>query len=319
MRVRPILSGVLLLLVVTACGGGSKAAPAPSTTLPAADPHSLAVLLALPQTSRSVHTPDVLVAGARDFAAGSDMRVPLGLFANDGSLLKADGGSIDVYFAPDALSPAIGPFTAHVESLEDPAIATSDNPLKWFYVAHVNVPQPGSYFMAARYTVNGKPSSASGGIVFAAKQQTPAVGTAAPKSDNPTLQSAGGDVAKLTTADPPDITLLRYSIADSIAHHIPVVAVFATPKFCTSRLCGPTVNVVQAVQKRMAGKHIRFIHVEIYKDNNPANPANQWVQEWNLPSEPWTFVIGPDGKLLTKFEGAVSPDELQQAATAALG
>ena len=74
----------------------------------------------------------------------------------------------------------------------------------------------------------------------------------------------------MTTATPPDRSLLRYSVADSLAAHVPFVLVFATPKFCTSRTCGPVVDVVEAVQKRFAGRGIRFIHVEIYQDNNPA-------------------------------------------------
>jgi hypothetical protein len=318
-NVRPILLGVLIATVLAACGGGSKAGTVPTTSFGSpAPPGSLAALLGLKGGSRTIQSPDVLAAGARDFAAGSEMRVPLGLFSKDGKLEKADASSIQVYLAPDALSPAIGPFTATLESLESPDVATADNPLKWFYVLHVTAPKPGNYFIAAKYTVGGKPSFASGGIVFAGKQATPAIGSPAPRSDNPTLASTNGNLKALTTASPPDTTLLKYSIADSIAHHIPVVAVFATPAFCTSRVCGPSVKVIQAAQKQMAGKPIRFIHIEIYQDNDPSKPANQWVQQWNLPSEPWTFVIGRKGTLLAKFEGAVSVPEVVQAAQAAL-
>ena len=48
----------------------------------------------------------------------------------------------------------------------------------------------------------------------------------------------------------PDRALLRYSIAESIAARKPFVVVFATPNFCTSRTCGPVVDVVDAVRKR---------------------------------------------------------------------
>jgi hypothetical protein len=317
MHVRPILSVVVVAAALAACGG-SKAATPPTTASTPPPAGSLAALLGQNGTSRTIQTPDLLVAGARDFAAGSEMRVPLGLFSKSGQLIKADSPSIQVYLAPDALSPAIGPFTAQLESLESPDVATPDNPLKWFYVLHVNVPKAGNYFMATRYTAGGKPSLASGGIVIQTSQATPAIGAPAPASDNPTLASTNGNLKALTTANPPDTTLLKYSIADSIAHHIPVVAVFATPAFCTSRVCGPSVKVIQAAQKQMTGKPIRFIHIEIYKDNNPQEGSNQWVQQWNLPSEPWTFVIGRNGKVLAKFEGAVSVPEVVQAATAAL-
>ena len=82
------------------------------------------------------------------------------------------------------------------------------------------------------------------------------------------------------------------------------MAVFATPKFCESRTCGPVVDVVDAVRKRFAGKGVRFIHVEIYRGNDPQNGLNRWGREWPLPSEPWTFAVGRDGRIKAKFEGS---------------
>ena len=90
--------------------------------------------------------------------------------------------------------------------------------------------------------------------------------------------------------------------------------VFATPKFCQSRTCGPVVDVAQAVQQRLAGRGIRFIHVEIYQDNNPAQGYNRWVKEWRLPTEPWVFLVGRDGRVKQRFEGSVSVAELEAAA-----
>jgi len=89
--------------------------------------------------------------------------------------------------------------------------------------------------------------------------------------------------------------------------------VFATPKFCSSRTCGPVVDVAQAVQRRFAGSGVRFIHVEVYKDNNPAQGFNRWFREWRLPSEPWVFVVGRDGRIKARFEGSVSEAELSAA------
>ena len=85
---------------------------------------------------------------------------------------------------------------------------------------------------------------------------------------------------------------------------------FATPKYCTSRTCGPVVDVVSAVRRKHTASGIRFIHVEIYKDNDPAKGVNQWVTQWRLPSEPWVFLVGPDGKVRDRFEGTVSVREL---------
>ena len=88
---------------------------------------------------------------------------------------------------------------------------------------------------------------------------------------------------------------------------------FATPKFCASRTCGPVVDVVEEVAKRLEGSDVRFIHVEVYEGNDPANGYNRWMQEWGLKTEPWTFLVGRDGKIVARFEGVVSVSELEQA------
>ena len=88
---------------------------------------------------------------------------------------------------------------------------------------------------------------------------------------------------------------------------------FSTPKFCSSRTCGPVVDVVEEVSRRFEDDGIRFIHVEVFEDNDPAKGFNRWMQEWKLPTEPWTFLVGADGKIAARFEGTVSVNELEQA------
>ncbi len=35
------------------------------------------------------------------------------------------------------------------------------------------------------------------------------------------------------------------------------------------------------------------------------------LMEWNLPSEPWIFVVDSNGKVFEKFEGLISENELE--------
>jgi hypothetical protein len=96
--------------------------------------------------------------------------------------------------------------------------------------------------------------------------------------------------------------------------HVPFVVTFATPRYCSSRTCGPVVDVVERTRRRFANDgSIRFIHVEIYEDNDPRKGENRWVREWRLPSEPWTFLVGRDGRIKAKFEGSISSRELELA------
>lgn len=147
-------------------------------------------------------------------------------------------------------------------------------------------------------------------IQVTATTDAPKVGTKAVASRTPTIASTHGDFARLTTRVPPDRPLLRDSVADSIAAHKPFVVVFATPKFCTSRTCGPVTDVVLGVARRFARSGIRFIHVEVYRDNDPGKGFNTWFKEWHLTTEPWTFLVGADGRIKARFEGSVSADEL---------
>jgi hypothetical protein len=102
-------------------------------------------------------------------------------------------------------------------------------------------------------------------------------------------------------------------VAGSLAAHKPFVVVFATPRFCTSRTCGPVVDVVDAVRRRFRGTDVRFVHVEVYRRNDPTLGVNRFMRQWHLPSEPWTFLVGADGRIKARFEGPVSVGELAAA------
>ena len=154
-------------------------------------------------------------------------------------------------------------------------------------------------------------------LEVAEEPKAPDVGAEAFPSRTPTIASTGGDFAALTTRTPPDVALLRYSVADSLDDRAPFVLAFATPEFCTSRACGPVVDVVDHVRKRLGKSPVRFIHVEIYEGNQPPE-LNRWVKEWKLPTEPWVFLVGRDGRIKARFEGSVSAAELEAAVRARL-
>jgi hypothetical protein len=181
------------------------------------------------------------------------------------------------------------------------------------YVAKLDLPRAGKYWLLAEPTGGAEPVQALGNVVVAKDDSPPDVGDPAFASDTPTLDSSSGNAAAITTRTPPDESLLEYSVADSLAAKRPFVVTFATPKFCSSRTCGPVVDVVEEVQRRVDDESMRFIHVEVFEDNDPAKGFNRWMQEWNLPTEPWTFLVGTDGRIVERFEGTVSVAELEQA------
>ena len=182
----------------------------------------------------------------------------------------------------------------------------------------MRLPKPGKYWLLASPDGGTRSSGALANLVVAAKPEAPAVGSRAIASETPTLASTGGKLAALTTATHPDPRLYRLSVAQALARHVPFVLTFATPKFCQSRTCGPVVDVVDAVAKKLSSTPVRFIHVEIYKDNDPAKGFNRWVNgpgSWNLPNEPFTFLVDRRGIIRAKLSGAFSVGELEQDCT----
>ena len=115
----------------------------------------------------------------------------------------------------------------------------------------------------------------------------------------------------ISTDDDPDLDFYRISIRRAIDLKQPFVVVFATPKFCTSRVCGPTLDRVKALAGRYKSK-VNFIHVEVFQNLDHPDQL-EYVPaftEWGLPSEPWVFVVDGDGRVRAKFEGVVGDDEL---------
>jgi hypothetical protein len=140
----------------------------------------------------------------------------------------------------------------------------------------------------------------------------PAVGQAAPLSHSPT--AAATDVTTIDSGRPPD-DMHQVSIADAIAQHRPTLVVFASPAFCTSRICGPEVKVVQSLEPTYRDR-LTFIHVEIYRDFVPDPSKRQLAQtavDWRLQTEPWIFLIDAKGIIQTRFEGPTGSDEVKAA------
>ena len=77
-----------------------------------------------------------------------------------------------------------------------------------------------------------------------------------------------------------------------------------------------TTPLGRAVTGTMLVHAMRRQGVEIYKDNDPANGVNRWVDQWRLPTEPFTYVVDRNGVIRTKLEGAFSARELERAVAA---
>jgi len=262
-----------------------------------------------PPTTRASASPVNAIPGTEDYEPGP-VRVSFLLLNQQGA--EIDRPSVKVAVATSDKGKPFTTAPARLEPIGVSGSAAAAGDVSHLYVTHFSVPRAGIYTLTAT-SAGKKPVHATWHIQVRKTPAAPGIGTKAIASDTPTIASAHGRLAALTTRTPPDTSLLRYSVAASLAAHKPFLLAFATPKFCTSRTCGPVVDVVLAVQRQLAKTGVRFIHVEIYKDNNPGKGDNQWVRQWHLPTEPWIFLVGKDGRIKARFEGSVSVAELAAA------
>ena len=299
----PLLLAAALLLAGCGGGGGGVTQSAESTNK-SDDVTVVAPEWAAPLLSKAGPEGAAIMAGS-DFAAGRN-RVTFLLVRDDNSLVRAP--LADVYYQPLAGGPT-KKTEARLMPIGVKASPAEKDDVKEIYVATLQLPRTGKQWVVIQ--PRGVRYQGFQILDVKAKPTAVAVGEKAPPSNNPTL--ATKSASEITTSRPPDTGLLRYSVAESVKAKAPFVVTFATPAFCESRTCGPTVDVVEAVRKRFEAKGIRFIHVEIYEDNLPGNGVNRWVKEWKLPTEPWVFVVDRNGVVRDRFEGAISVAELEQS------
>src|SRR5262249_54492488 len=210
--------------------------------------------------------------------------------------------------------PAVGPFPASIETLATkPAFrakTTVDDPdaASVVYSTEVDFPSNGEWRIAALIKEDGEltrtlvPSAVVGQYA-----KIPQPGQKAPLIHTPTPADVGGDLSKITTRIPPD-TQNRVDYADVLGKE-PIFLLFATPQFCQSRVCGPVVDVAEQL-KQEYGEKAAFIHMEIYKDNDPSKGVRSQVRAFHLPSEPWLFAINRDGVVSSVIEGAFGLEEM---------
>jgi len=193
-----------------------------------------------------------------------------------------------------------------------------------YYVADVTFPQAGAW--SAVFTTSA-PNAPKEQIPYQFdvkdKHTAVAVGQAAPKTATPTAASVDGRLAEVSTDQSPDPDFYALSEDQALDQHKPFVIVFATPAFCTSALCGPTLDRVKAISKDYPS--VAFIHVEPYQmqvvdgklqpilDPNGQLQSNKVTDAWGLPAEPWVFVVDRKGVVQASLDIVFGDDELKAA------
>lgn len=313
---------VLLLFSLVGCGEEERferAAPAASE-FPAAEGASLDELYERAGPGRLV-----MVPVGQTYEDGDRYAFVLSTAARK----EVADGNVALYFSPED-GPALGPYPARVESLQassqfrsrstadDPetskALYVVDQPPfrregSWRVMAAIRAGDGSlSAVMAPSIVVGYYPTRVHGFPVMA--ESPPAVGEPAPRVHTPTVDDVAS-VKGLDTRVPPD-QMHEDDLADVLGSK-PAIVVFATPLHCQTWACGPVVDATEEARERF-GNEISFIHMEIYKGNDPTAGVRPQVSAFRLHSDTWLFAIDADGIVRTRLEGAWGPAAVEAAA-----
>ena len=304
------LLALALPLLLAACSGGSSGRKFPDVVeLKATD------ILPVLATSEVVVGPNRLVFGVLDEEGLPivDAKVRVAFYdLNDGrEVKKEDLDAVSRVPARDAgLTEQVqhvhadGTMHTHVNAGDEigvyTVVASFDRPGLWGAELRVEAESPKlTKTLHLRFNV-------------LAQGSTPAIGSPAPRSRNRTVADVT-DLSLIDSSTTPSPEMHTTTVADAIAAGRPALVLFAVPGYCSSRLCGPELEIMRNLYPRYKGR-AEFIHVEFYeRPGDPNSPPVAAVREWSLRTEPWFFVIDTKGVVSAKFEGPTSLQELDEA------
>ena len=280
----------LLLLLAAACSSGSDG-PIISSEQQAGGPEFSGVIV------------------TSDLAVGVN-RILFGVVNRDGMPVLGETSEVGAYF----LVPG-----EETRELKDSVTATFIN---WptvvggVFMAEFDLDLAGAYELDINFTSrDGAPVFAQTSFIIKEISSTPAIGSPAPASVTHTAAGTD-DISHITSSLEPDLDLYEFSIHEALEQDKPLVIVFATPAFCVSATCGPQVGELTKVKERMGDQAI-YIHVEVFENphlvegQRPTGGLVPAVDEWGLPTEPWTFVIDRKGLVHAKFEQFTTAGEIE--------
>ena len=297
-RLRPAALVAALIVLLAACASNAGSTPVPNPSK--APSSSAAAVLPVPVSS--------------EFRVGDNRTV----------FSLADSTGQKPVAAPDRTL-AIGyrgPQGATIPSAPQTFIWAVEG-VSGVYAGHATFPSAGSWIADFTTEAPGSPTITLS-FSFDVKQKAEVVspGDPAPSVKTPTIADVGGDVARISSDSKPVSRFYQTSEADALAAKKPFVLIFATPKFCQTATCGPTLDRLKPVAA--AHPELTFINVEPYQlqfadgslqpvmTGGNLTPVEATVA-FKLSTEPYVFVVAADGKVSASFELVFSPAEIEAA------
>lgn len=257
-------------------------------------------------------------------------RLALGLVRNQTPLNDPQAQVHLRLFAPDN--------TSGTPTLETDATYYGQGLPVGFYVAYPRLSQPGEWRVEIQARASGQnaPSVSRQRLEVKPKSDVPNVGDKAIAVKTLTVADVP-DPARLSSGKQIDPAMYQVSLDQALASGKPTALLFATPGFCRTATCGPSLSVMEGLQKQY-GARMNFIHVEVYQypfgeavlaQQKAAEQAmrqnrlltsqearagfSEPMAAWGLASEPWLYLIDARGTIAARYEGGITGQELQPA------
>ncbi len=184
------------------------------------------------------------------------------------------------------------------------------------YVGYAAFDQPGAWAMEIDLPgAEGAPAVSRLRLDVLAKPQVPAVSSPAIPSQNLTIRD-NPDLTKITSDANPDPDLYQLTVAEALTAGKPFVVAFSTPGYCQTAVCAPNQLVLKKLKAQFKDQ-VNFIHIEVYPypygESFQAQRRVAAMHEWNLLTEPWTFLIDKEGLIQARYEGGITFSEMEPA------
>lgn len=267
------------------------------------------------------------IIAAAEFVAGEQPnRYPFGLADKNGAFLEGaevsvrffeiDGETSRFHAEAQASWREVESVTPHLH--DDGELHLHLEYTGLYAVDGVTFPSAGVW--GAEYVVSDGTPTRSSVFRVQAEASAPQVGEAAPRTENLTIHDAPFE--EISTRQVESDALHNVSVAEAIEAGETFVVFFASPRFCVSALCGPVTDTLERVHRELGGG-VEVIHIEPWDLDAARNDGrllpSAEMEEWGLPSEPWTFVVDGGGLIAARFEGLVTVGDVVGAVRAVRG
>lgn len=302
---RTLLGGLGASVVLAACtNGGQPTGEATSATPTSSEPTMEAgedvVSRALEVVGVDAPIGLSIVTFSPEVLTGEDQGFVFGLI--DMEQNAAPGLDTQVWFVAADGETVVGPYSPTFHATEEPALTAG------VYRAEVSLETSGTYDVVVATTDDSVAGTGVAQVRSPSQALVVPPGAPLPLAETPTVDDPQ-NLEILCTREP-DCSMHGSTVAGVIERGEHLVLTVATPAFCSTTICGPTVDIVEDVKNATERDDVTFVHVEVYIDEG--NTPTDYVTQLALPSEPWTFVVDSAGIVVDRFGGPVIPEVLQQ-------